>query len=299
MPSGVAVLETAVYTVCMSQVKRGAESVEGLPPEELERLGTSVRERGYAIAPSIVPPDLVAELTGTIDELMLELSIALGSNAFLGLHTRRIFNLLARRPVFRTVPIFSRTLSVVESVLDSECLLSSLTAIEMGPGQARQPLHCDDGSHGLPRPGPPYVVVALWALTDFTLENGGTHLVPGSHREARIPRKGDAPATIQVEMPAGSVLFYDGSLWHAGGANQTEARRLGIVANYCAGFLRQEECQLLAIPREQVAEFSPRLRRLVGYGTYRGLLGHVDQRSPEVLVDPNAASDMVWGKIRV
>jgi ectoine hydroxylase-related dioxygenase (phytanoyl-CoA dioxygenase family) len=72
---------------------------------------------------------------------------------------------------------------------------------------------------------------------------------------------------------------------------------MAIVNNYCAGFLRQEECQLLALPREQVASFSPRLRRLVGYGTYRGLLGHVDQRSPEVLIDPAASTDMIWSKI--
>jgi ectoine hydroxylase-related dioxygenase (phytanoyl-CoA dioxygenase family) len=266
--------------------------------ESIDRLAASVREQGYAIAPGIVPPALVGELTQTIDRLLVDLAIPYGQNAFLGRATRRIFNLLARDPAFREVPVFDRTLPVVERLLDAECLLSSLTAIEMGPGQARQPLHCDDGSHGLPRPGPTSIVVAIWALTDFTRENGGTHLVPGSHRESRIPRKGDQPETIQAEMPAGSVLFYDASLWHGGGENRTGDRRLGIVANYCAGFLRQEECQLLALPREQVAEFPPRLRRLVGYGTYRGLLGHVDQQSPEVLIDPSAPSDMIWGKIR-
>jgi hypothetical protein len=266
--------------------------------ESIDRLAASVREQGYAIAPGIVPPALVGELTQTIDRLLVDLAIPYGQNAFLGRATRRIFNLLARDPAFREVPVFDGTLPVVERLLDDECLLSSLTAIEMGPGQARQPLHCDDGSHGLPRPGPTSIVVAIWALTDFTRENGGTHLVPGSHRESRIPRKGDQPETIQAEMPAGSVLFYDASLWHGGGENRTGDRRLGIVANYCAGFLRQEECQLLALPREQVAEFPPRLRRLVGYGTYRGLRGHVDQQSPEVLIDPSAPSDMIWGKIR-
>lgn len=297
MPSELAVPDPGVYTLCMDQVKRAPDSLETWAPDERARLAASVRDVGYGVAPGIVPTALVGELSDSIDELLRELSIPFGGNAFLGLRTRRIFNLLARRPVFRAVPDFSWTLPIVESLLDSECLLSSLTAIEMGPGQARQPLHCDDGSHGLPRPGPPYAVVAIWALTDFTRENGGTHLVPGSHRLDRIPRKHDAPETIQIEMSAGSVLFYDASVWHGGGANRTASRRLGIVANYCAGFLRQEECQLLAIPREQVAEFSPRLRRLVGYGTYRGLLGHVDQRSPELLVDPTAESDMVWGKI--
>ena len=228
---------------------------------------------------------------------MSELEIAPGENRFLGTHTRRIFNLLARDELFRTVAVFERTLPVIEGVLDPECLLSSMTAIEMGPGQACQPLHADDGSYSLQRPGPPAVAVAMWALSDFTRENGGTHIVPGSHRFDRRPRRDDAPETIQVEMAAGSVLFYNGSLWHGGGANRSQAARRGIVANYCAGYLRQEECQLLAVPREQVEEFSPRLRRLVGYGTYRGLIGHVDQRNPEVLVDPDAVTDMVWGRI--
>ena len=88
------------------------------------------------------------------------------------------------------------------------------------------------------------------------------------------------------------------TLWHGGGANRSAARRLAIICNYCAGFLRQEECQLLALPREQVAGFPPRLQALVGYGTYRGLLGHVDQRSPGEWVDPGASTDMVWRRIR-
>jgi len=279
---------------------RRPDVLEIAPFEEAEvgRCADALREDGYVVVPDVVPRELVRELTEKIDELMVGLAIPRGANAFLGRCTRRIFNLLARDALFRTVPAFPRTLPVVERVLDPECLLSSLTAIEMGPGQERQPVHADDGSHGFPRPAPPMVVVAMWALTDFTRENGGTHVVPGSHRLPRLPARGEQHASVQVEMPAGSVLFYNGSLWHGGGENRSSGRRMAIVANYCAGFLRQEECQLLAIPREQVAQFPPRLRRLVGYGTYRGLLGHVDQRSPETLLDPEAGTDMVWGRIR-
>jgi ectoine hydroxylase-related dioxygenase (phytanoyl-CoA dioxygenase family) len=264
---------------------------------ESARYANRVREEGYVVVEDVIPRDFVDALTAKIDELMLELGIRRGANRFLGTHTRRIFNLLSRHEIFRSVPIFPRTLPVVEGVLDSQCLLSSLTAIEMGPGQPSQPLHADDGSYGFPRPGPPMVAIAMWALSDFTRENGGTHIVPGSHRFERRPTRGDNPETLQVEMPAGSVLFYNGSLWHGGGANHSTHRRRAIVANYCAGFLRQEECQLLAIPREQVADFTPRLRQLVGYGTYRGLIGHVDQRNPEALVDPAATTDMIWSKI--
>lgn len=281
----------------MGEVKRTADP--GLAADGVAaRIVRGVREDGYAVAPGIVPAALVASLVETIDAKLDELAVPFGENAFLGERTRRIFNLLARDPIFREVPILPTSLAVVEALLDPECLLSSMTAIEMHPGQAAQPLHCDDGSHGLPRPGRPWGVVAIWALSEFTLANGATRVVPGSHRFERIPRRGDDPETVPVEMPAGSVLFYDAGLWHGGGENGSDARRLGIVVNYCAGFLRQEECQLLALPREQVAEFPSRLRRLVGYGTYRGLLGHVDRESPERLVDPTAASEMVWSRIR-
>lgn len=268
-----------------------------MPVVKREAVVEEIRATGFAVVPEVVPASVVAELRAAIDGQMIERAVGFGANAFLGERTRRIFNLLARHPVFRGVPCFEGTLPIVEQLLDPECLLSSMTAIEMHPGQARQPLHCDDGSHGLPRGQRTWGVVAIWALSDFTRANGGTHVVPGSHRFERIPRRGDDPESVQVEMPAGGVLFYDASLWHGGGANRSDARRLGIVVNYCAGFLRQEECQLLALPREQVAEYPPRLRRLVGYGTYRGLLGHVDQQSPETLIDPNAASEMVWGRI--
>lgn len=280
-------------------VEAGAEDGMARPGGETRaRLVAEVRERGFAVWPGLVPSELVAALVEAIDRLLVELAIPFGGNAFLGFQTRRIFNLLARGAAFERVPAFDAALGVVETLLDEECLLSSLTAIEMQPGQARQPLHADLGSHGLPRPGPIHGVVALWALGDFTRENGGTHVVPGSHRFERNPRRSDAPETLQIEMAAGSVLFYDANLWHGGGENRSRTRRLGIVANYCAGYLRQEECQLLALSRERVAGFPPRLRRLVGYGTYRGLLGHVDQQSPERLVDPSAPSEMVWSRIR-
>jgi ectoine hydroxylase-related dioxygenase (phytanoyl-CoA dioxygenase family) len=258
-----------------------------------------VTEDGYAVLERAVEPDLVAALVGTIDRLMAALDVPLGANEFLGRRTRRLFNLLARDPLFAGVPVHEAVLPVVERVLDPECLLSSLTAVEMLPGESPQPLHADDGTLPLPRPHGPLTCTAIWALSDFTEENGGTRVVPGSHRADHAPRRDerDAPS-LPTQMPAGSVLVYHGSLWHGGGANRSESRRLAIICNYCVGFLRQEECQLLALPRAQVASFPPRLQRLVGYGTYRGLLGHVDAESPAEWLDPHAETDMVWRRIR-
>lgn len=253
---------------------------------------------GYVILRDAVPLDLIHDLRSVIDRTLESAAIPFGTNTFLGARTRRIFNLLSRDPLFARVPVHQPVLDVVEQVLDQELLLSSLTAIDIHPGQEAQPLHADDGSIPVPRPHQPLAVVALWALSDFTAENGGTRLVPGSHRADRRPRPGDQVDTINTEMTAGSVIVYNGSIWHGGGENRSHDRRLGIVCNYYAGWLRQEENQLLALSREQVAAFPPRLRRMVGYGTFRGLHGHVDGVDPGTWFDDDASTAMVWDRIR-
>ena len=95
-------------------------------------------------------------------------------------------------------------------------------------------------------------------------------------------------------MPAGSVIIYDGGLWHGGGANESGQRRVGIVVNYCAGFIRQEENQLLALSRQQVAAFPHRLQELVGYSVYKGHFGHVNRENPATWVNSEAKSEMHW-----
>jgi Phytanoyl-CoA dioxygenase (PhyH) len=258
-----------------------------------------IAEHGFTVLESVVPPDLVGRLVEGVDHAMDRLDVGFGANPFLGERTRRLFNLLARDPVFAEVPLFPPVLAIAESVLDAGLLLSSLTAIEMHPGQEPQPFHCDDGSIPLPRPHVPLTCVAIWALTDFTLENGATRLVPGSHRHERRPGRGESPeGAVEAVMPAGSVLVYDGGTWHGGGANRSDARRLGIVCNYCAGWVRHEENQLLALDRDTVAALPPRLRSMVGYGVYRGLIGHVDQTDPATWFDPDAETDLVWARLR-
>lgn len=253
---------------------------------------------GFVVLESVIEPELIDQLVATVDRLMDELSIQPGDNDFLGHHTRRIFNLLARDALFAKVPVHPAVLPVIERVLDHQCLLSSLTAIEMGPGQLAQPLHADDGSIALPRPHVPIVCPAIWALTDFTLENGATHVVPGSHRADRRPGKGERVEAQRAVMPKGSVVIYNGSIWHGGGDNHSHDRRLGIVVNYCAGYIRQEENQLLGVPREMVATFDRRLQQMLGWGVYRGLMGHTDQRDPGQLLDPDVETDLVWAKMR-
>lgn len=274
-----------------------SSDVPAKPPSAAEHAQRIERD-GYTVLPDVIDPALLETLRSRVWGLLDELTIPYGANEFLGTHTRRIFNLLARDRCFENLAMHSGLLAVVEQVLDRECLLSSLTAIHMEPGETDQPLHADDGSVALPKPHVATACIASVALTDFSEENGGTRVIPGSHLRDRSPRRGERHETVAIEMRAGSALVYHGSLWHAGGANRSASVRAAVVCNYCAGFIRQEECQLLAVPRERVEHFPPRLRALVGYGTYRGLLGHVDQQDPATLIDESVETEMVWGRIR-
>jgi len=239
-----------------------------------------IAERGFTIVERVIEPDLVDALNEALLRLETALAIRPGANLFEGDHTIRIYNLLAHDRVFERIPVHPAVLPIVEQVLDRGCLVSSLSSISIDPGEDAQPIHADDTLINLPRPHAALVCNSMWALTDFTAENGATRVVPGSHLLAEKPEFGRDYATIPAEMPKGSVLIWNGSLWHGGGANLSGERRVGIAMNYCAGFIRQQENQQLGIPLERVRGFAPRLKELAGFGTYKNLIGHIEKRSP-------------------
>ena len=257
-----------------------------------------IESQGYTVLERVIEPSLLDALNQALDRLEQQLGTEPGNNLFEGHHTIRIYNLLARDPAFQAVPVHCAVLPVVEGVLDSGCLVSSLSSISIDPGEQAQPIHADDTLIGLPRPHPPLVCNSMWALTDFTEDNGATRIVPGSHRFEGKPDYGSHPDSVALEMPRGSVLIWNGSLWHGGGANRTDNRRVGIAMNYCAGFIRQQENQQLGIPLDLAKTFEPRLQELLGYGTYRNLIGHIDKRSPaQVLLDREDGFQSVWDLI--
>ena len=254
-----------------------------------------VMEIGYTIVENAIEPELVSALDEDVQRLERELGVVPANNLFEGHKTLRIYNLLVHGKLYERIPVHERVLPIVEGVLDRGCLVSSLSSIAICPGEIGQPMHADDQLIPLPKPHPPVVCNTMWAITDFTTANGATRIVPGSHTRDCSPNPMEKyDGMIPAEMSAGSVLVYHGSLWHKGGANKTDKRRLGIAMNYCAGFIRQQENQQLGIPREIARGFSPRLLELVGYGVYRGLIGHIDKQSPAKLLGSEAAQRMIW-----
>jgi ectoine hydroxylase-related dioxygenase (phytanoyl-CoA dioxygenase family) len=263
-------------------------------PIDVELHVKEVADQGYTIVEDAIEPALVDELNGSLDRLERFFEVQPSPNSFEGHKTLRIYNLLAFEDVWQKVPVNQSVLPIVDGVLDPGCLISSLSSIDILPGEAAQPIHADDQLIPIPKPHPPTVCNSMWALSDFTEANGATRLIPGSHLRDHSPDYGAAYDSMAAEMPKGSVLIWHGSLWHGGGANTTDGRRIGIAMNYCAGYIRQQENQQLGLPRAKVATFEPRLRQLVGYGVYNFLIGHINKQSPEQLLLGDGESKIIW-----
>jgi len=252
-----------------------------------------IAKDGYTVLPRVIEPALVDELADALLRLEREHDIRPAMNGFEGHRTVRIYNLLAQDRVFERVPVHAALLPIVEGVIGEGCLISSLSSIAIDPGEVAQPIHADDQLIPLEKPHAPIICNSMWALTDFTEANGATRLVPGTHLREN-PEFGARYETIAAEMPRGSLLVWDGALWHGGGANQTNLRRTGIAMNYCAGFIRQQENQQLGIPREIAARFEPKLQELCGFSVYRGLIGHIEKHSPQELLGRSPDFSSIW-----
>ncbi len=252
---------------------------------------------GYTVVENAIEPDLVDALLEDVRRLEVELRSRPADNRFEGNLTTRTYNLLAHGEIWQHVPTHPVVLELIEGVLGEQCLVSSLASISLGPGETAQVIHADDQVQPLAKPHAATVCNSMWALTDFTEENGATRVVPGSHLWQNPDYfAGDAEVeTVAAEMSKGSVLVWHGSTWHGGGANTTDDEvRVGVAMNYCAGFIRQQENQQLGIPPEVMATFSPQLRQLCGLGMYRGLTGNIEKRSPAEVLYGDEPEVQLW-----
>lgn len=264
----------------------------------IDELVADIRSQGFAIVPDVIPIETVDLLRESLNATMELSNTPRGTNVFLGTQSRRVFNLLEHGAPYDQIPLLEPLFSTAESILGRDFLLSSLTGFLTYPGQTPQPIHADDAGIPLERPHQPLAILGILALTDFTHENGGTRVVPGSHLFNRRPTGDDDCDTLTVEMGAGSMLIYNGSIWHGGSANDSDSTRMGIICNFCAGWIRQEENLMFGLSRDQVAQFDPRLRKLVGYNTFKGLRGHVGGINPITWFPDCDDPGMVWDRIK-
>lgn len=190
------------------------------------------------------------------------------NNDFLGRETKRVGALMSRSNMCRELALHPLAKKSAEVYLEPYCKniqLNLSQVISIGPGETQQGLHRDRELWGnyIPREIETQFS-AVWAMTDFTQENGGTSVVPGSNHWE--PTRQAAPDEIEaVTMKAGSLFLYNGSVLHGGGANVTDERREGVFLHYTLSWLRQEENQYLSCPPELAKNLPSELRDLLGY----------------------------------
>jgi ectoine hydroxylase-related dioxygenase (phytanoyl-CoA dioxygenase family) len=251
-----------------------------------------IRRDGYTVLERVLPPASVARIVAELTPYLQRRHM--GRNEFEGLHSERVYALLAKAPAVAELVEHPAVLELVDGLLPRNYLLSAALAIKVHPGETPQDFHIDDAAgsagHGLfARPREPFGVSAIWALDDFTQTNGATEVIPGSHQwgPERTP---DAAQAVKVIMPAGSVLVLAGNLLHRGGANTSNAARLAITPQYCLPFLRQIENMVLAVPPETARRYSDRIQQMLGYNIIDpGFMGYVDGRHPRRLIDADYA----------
>ncbi len=254
--------------------------LQTLAPDASSRaLVSAMRRDGACIVRDLLSADTLAALMADLKP-WIERSQP-GRDDFTGRQTRRTGALIARCPTSRPVVIHPLILDAANEFLGPYCerIQIHLTqTIDVLPGQEAQILHRDRFAWGgyIPKPIEPQFNT-IWALTDFTEENGATHVIPGSQDWPLDRNPKSRSESIQATMSRGSVLCYSGTVWHGAGANRSHAPRTGLNITYCLSWLRQEENQFLSCPPQIARDLEPALTDLLGYTMGNYALGYYSQ----------------------
>lgn len=240
-----------------------------------------IRQHGYAIVEDLAPRSLLDDLAAEAAPYVA--ASAAGRDVYDGLRTRRTGALVARCPTSRQLVMHPTVVATVKQFLShvTAVQLHLTQIISIDPGETKQKIHRDQMAFDF-YPFPPDYHVQLntmWALTDFTIENGATHIAAGS--STMTDDEAAEVEMIRAVMRRGSVLFYDGKVVHSAGANTTDETRTGVNITYAVGWVRQEENQFLACPPEITRTLDDDLLRMMGYQQGAFALGYIgDQQDP-------------------
>ncbi|MCH8867270.1 MAG: phytanoyl-CoA dioxygenase family protein [Proteobacteria bacterium] len=240
------------------------------PTASAADVAAATLQDGAAIVSGLVPASQVDAVATELRENLDHFGYR-SKREFSGFKTNRSNSTFIDAPSSVSLIGHDMVMAVTDEILLPHCesyRISSVTAIEVCPGQEVQSLHRDDCVYPVQIPGMQTLFGCIWALTDFTEVNGATCVVPGSHRHISMGEDVDLSNPVQAVMPKGSVLFYLGSTWHGAGENRSDGARMGLINNYSLGWLRPEVNQYLNVPIELVQTYDERMRCLLGYTTH-------------------------------
>lgn len=251
----------------------------------------AIEAHGGAIVRDFIAPELLQRLASDIRAELARSSAGSKEDhplwqIFHGGNTTRFCGLAHKSAAFVELLLDERLKEYADHFLLPNCggyWVNTGQMMIIGPGERPQLLHRDSANWPhFPWPMPEVTVSCMFAISDFTLENGATQVAPGSHRWADPERLPTPDEITQAVMPAGSVLLYSGNVIHAAGENRTARElRFGMHLSWVLGWLRPEECHYMAIPLETARGLPERAQALLGFHSYYpsgrgGRLGLVD-----------------------
>jgi len=252
---------------------------------DTERWTAILLREGYCIIPDALPAGLVQSLDDDLAPDFRQAPFCQGG--FYGDTTKRLGRALIRSPRCASLVQHPLILSIVEAVLSRWCesiQLNVAQAIAIHPGAPAQLPHRDQDMWRGVIGETEYLVNVMWALTEFTAENGATLVWPRSHGSKALDPE-PAVEPIAAAMAPGSALLFLGSTLHGAGANLTRRVRRGLVAGYSLGWLKPYENPWLSYPPEMARAFPPELAALVGYRQHRPNLGNFEGQCPSILLN--------------
>lgn len=242
-------------------------------------IGTLGRD-GFVILDSVLGPSDLRTLSAQLEPLFEQTPRCRGD--FYGWKTTRVGGLLSKAPLVQRLALHPEILTIAKALLEPycDCIQLNLTqGVRVHPGERAQAPHRDEEMWPCATSGAHWLINVMWAVNDFTEENGATRIWPGSHKAA-LDRAIDPANSIPAVMKRGSALVFLGSLTHGAGANYAAHPRTGIIISYCLGWLKTYENQFLAYPRDVASAFPKGLQRLIGYRMHRPNLGGWEGQDP-------------------
>ncbi len=187
---------------------------------------------------------------------------------------QRIYNLISKHKIYIDLVSHPYLIDLLDRVFDRPTLhekfgINSMTAHIVAPGAEAIPMHIDSV---VPDPIPPWMIrfIGVLALDDFTKDNGATEFVPGSHKYLKKPTPEDVQKhkSIIAECKAGSLVIFDGAVWHRSSDNKTHLQRMGLMLSYAASYFMElcgEEEHLSIVPKNIISNLSPKMKQMIGY----------------------------------
>lgn len=233
--------------------------------ERIERHVLEILEQGYTVIPNVLDAAQLATARTALDHIFLaEADIGLKRNWHNNIY-KVAYMLPQKHPCFRAMAMNPRLLPMIQRVLGDDCNLSNINGLAMTPGGDFQKLHMDAFQS---TPGLCVYINALHCLDDFTLANGATRLVPGSHMQ--IWKNGNIPPEIESQAvsmtaSAGSVIAYNGALLHAGSRNTTASPRRAVHLYFHRSWAKPQWDMPRSLTPEVLAKMDAEEKRLYGY----------------------------------